>query len=57
MERGTALGWDGRMLFAGLTAAMGVAAIAYVVLAVYLVGLICVKAVTACFAPSADVRP
>ena len=57
VERGTALGWDGRMLFAGLTAAMGVAAIAYVVLAVYLVALLCVKAVTACFAPTADAGP
>lgn len=56
VERGTALGWEGRMLFAGLTAAMGVATFAYAALTVYLVVLICVKAVTACFAPSADAR-
>jgi hypothetical protein len=50
-ERGTALGWEGRMLFAGLTAAMGVATYAYVALTAYLAVLICVKAVTTCLAP------
>jgi len=57
VERGTALGWEGRMLFAGLTAAMGVATFAYLALAAYLVALVCVKAVTACFAPRAETRP
>jgi hypothetical protein len=50
-ERGTALGWEGRMLFAGLTAAMGVATVAYLALTAYLAVLICVKAVTTCLAP------
>ena len=53
-ERGTALGWEGRMLFAGLTAAMGVATFAYVALTAYLVALVCAKAVTACFGPSTE---
>ena len=51
VERGTGLGWEGRMLFAGLTAAMGVATIAYLALTAYLAVLICAKAVTTCLAP------
>ncbi len=51
VERGTVLGWDGRMLFAGLTAAMGVATIGYLTLTAYLVVLICAKAVTTCLSP------
>jgi hypothetical protein len=50
-ERGTGLGWEGRMLFAGLTAAMGVATIGYLALTAYLAVLVCVKAVTTCLAP------
>jgi hypothetical protein len=57
VERGTALGWEGRMLFAGLTAAMGLATFAYVALTAYLAMLICVKAVTTCFAPQPEARP
>ena len=45
-----ALGWEGRLLFAGLTAAMGIATYAYMALTAYLVALICAKAVTSCLA-------
>jgi len=55
-ERGTALGWEGRMLFAGLTAAMGVATFAYLALTVYLGLLICAKVVTSCLAPAEQAR-
>jgi hypothetical protein len=47
-EYGTALGWDGRMLFIGVTAAMGVATAGYVTLTVYLVLLVGAKAVRSC---------
>jgi hypothetical protein len=46
--RGTALGWEGRLLIAGLAAAMGIATFAYLALTVYFGFLICVKVVT-CF--------
>jgi hypothetical protein len=45
-ERGTALGWEGRLLIAGLAAAMGIATFAYLALTVYFGFLICVKVVT-----------
>ena len=45
-ERGTALGWEGRLLIAGLAAAMGLATFAYLALTVYFVFLICAKVVT-----------
>ncbi len=54
-ELGTSLGWEGRLLFAGLTAAMGIATYAYVALTVYLVALICAKAVTSCLAPQEEI--
>jgi len=57
VERGTALGWEGRMLFAGLSGAMGVATFAYIALTAYLAVLICMKAVTSCFAPDVASRP
>ena len=50
-ERGTALGWEGRMLFVGLTAAMGLATFAYLALAAYLTVLICMKVVASCLSP------
>ncbi|HSR83818.1 MAG TPA: hypothetical protein VLM11_06505 [Streptosporangiaceae bacterium] len=56
VERGTALGWEGRMLFAGLSGAMGVATFAYIALTAYLAVLICMKAVTSCLAPDAASR-
>jgi len=54
-ERGTALGWEGRMLFVGVTAAMGIATYAYLALTAYLGVLICAKVVTSCLAPEEDV--
>jgi Family of unknown function (DUF5941) len=45
-ERGAALGWEGRLLIAGLAAAMGIATFAYLALTVYFGFLICVKVVT-----------
>ena len=50
-QRGTALRSEGRMLFVGLTAAMGLAAFAYLALAVYLTVLICMKVVSSCLSP------
>ena len=57
VERGTALGWEGRLLFAGLTAAMGVATYSYVALTAYLVLLLGVKAVTICLTPQEEPAP
>jgi hypothetical protein len=45
-ERGTALGWEGRLLIAGLAAAMGLGTFAYLALTVYFGFLICAKVVT-----------
>ncbi len=44
--RGTGLGWEGRLLIAGLAAAVGIATFAYLALTAYLAVLICVKIVT-----------
>jgi len=51
VERGTALGWEGRLLFVGLTAAMGLATFAYLALAAYLAVLICTKVATSSLTP------
>jgi Family of unknown function (DUF5941) len=40
-QQRTALGWDGRMIAVGLGAALGIATFAYLLLAAYLVVLIC----------------
>jgi len=45
-ERGSWLGWEGRMLACGLGAAMGIAMFAYLALAVYLAVLVCWKITT-----------
>jgi hypothetical protein len=45
-ERGTALGWEGRMLLLGAAAAAGIGMFAYLALTAYLGGLICVKVLT-----------
>ena len=50
-ERGTGLGWEGRLLFAGVAAALGIATYAYIALAAYLGGLIGAKAVASCLRP------
>lgn len=50
-ERGNSLGWEGRMLLAGLAAATGVATFAYLALTAYLGVLIYAKVVTSSMAP------
>lgn len=47
-EYGTALGWEGRLLFIGVTAAMGIATAGYLALTAYIVLLIAAKAVRSC---------
>jgi hypothetical protein len=47
-ERGSALGWEGRMLLMGAAAAAGLGTLAYVALTAYLGMLICVKVLTSC---------
>jgi hypothetical protein len=54
-ERGTGLGWEGRLLVAGLAAAMGVATYAYLALTAYLGVLLCAKVVTTCLAPEEQI--
>jgi hypothetical protein len=51
-ERGTSLGWEGRMLLLGAGAAAGIGMFAYLALTAYLGGLICMKVLTS----SAGVR-
>ena len=46
VERGTRLGWEGRLLVVGLAAALGIATYAYIALTAYLGLLICAKALT-----------
>jgi hypothetical protein len=53
-ERGTALGWEGRLLLAGLAAAMGVALFAYLALTAYLGVLVCAKVITNCLVAQED---
>jgi hypothetical protein len=55
-EYGTELGWEGRVLFAGLTAAMGIATIGYLALTAYLVLLVGAKAVRSCLTADDDLR-
>jgi hypothetical protein len=51
VERGSRLGWEGRLLIVGVAAALGIATYAYVVLAAYLGLLLCAKAVARCSRP------
>jgi Family of unknown function (DUF5941) len=53
-EHGTELGWEGRLIFIGLAAAMGVATAGYLALTAYLVLLIGVKVVRSCSVPPDD---
>lgn len=53
-ELGTALGWEGRMLLVGLTAAMGIATAGYVALTAYLMTLFGAKLVQASLAPEGE---
>ncbi len=54
-EFGTDLGWEGRLLFVGLTAAIGVATIGYLALTVYLAALVGAKVVRSCLPLEKDV--
>jgi hypothetical protein len=53
-EYGTELGWEGRVLFAGLTAAMGIATAGYLALTVYLALLVAAKVVRSCLTTPQD---
>ncbi len=53
-ERGTRLGWEGRLLLVGLAAALGIAMYAYLALTVYLVLLVGTTALTSCLTPRHD---
>jgi hypothetical protein len=53
-EYGTELGWEGRVLFAGLTAAVGFATAGYLALTVYLAVLVGAKVVRSCLTPEDD---
>lgn len=55
-EYGTELGWEGRLFFIGLAAAMGAATVGYLVLTVYLVLLIGAKVVRSCILSPDDER-
>ena len=55
--RGTGLGWEGRLLIAGLAAAVGIATFAYLALTAYLAALICVRIVTSSLARPAERHP
>jgi hypothetical protein len=55
-EYGTELGWEGRVLFAGLAAALGIATVGYLALTVYLAVLIGAKVVRSCLAPEEGLR-
>ena len=46
----TKLGWEGRMLVVGVGAMLGIALVAYVALAAYLVVLICMRVAASCVA-------
>jgi uncharacterized protein DUF5941 len=55
-EPGAALGWEGRLLVAGLAAAMGIATFAYLALTAYLGVLICARVVVSSLAPQEEDR-
>lgn len=55
-EPGTALGWDGRLLLAGLAGAVGIATFAYLALTAYLGVLICARVMVSSLAPQEDNR-
>jgi hypothetical protein len=56
-ERGTGLGWEGRLLLAGFGAAIGIATVTYLALTAYLGMLICLKVVTSRHPPQEEPRP
>jgi len=53
-ELGSALGWDGRLLFIGVSAAVGLGTAGYLALFAYLVLLIGAKAVRSCIVSPDD---
>ncbi len=55
-EYGTELGWEGRVLLAGVAAALGVATAGYLALTVYLAALVGAKVVRSCLAPEEGLR-
>jgi hypothetical protein len=55
-EYGTELGWEGRVLLAGLAAALGIATAGYLALTVYLVVLVGAKVVRSCLAAEDGLR-
>jgi hypothetical protein len=55
-EYGTELGWEGRVLFAGVAAALGIATAGYLALTVYLAVLVGAKVVRSCLAPEEGLR-
>jgi hypothetical protein len=55
-EYGTELGWEGRVLFAGVAAALGIATVGYLVLSVYLATLVGAKVVRSCLASEEGLR-
>jgi len=55
-EYGTELGWEGRVLFAGVAAALGIATVGYLALTAYLAVLVGAKVVRSCLAPEEGLR-
>jgi hypothetical protein len=55
-EYGTELGWDGRVLLAGVAAALGIATAGYLALTLYLAVLVGAKVVRSCLAPEEGLR-
>jgi hypothetical protein len=55
-EYGTELGWEGRVLLAGLAAALGIATAGFLALTVYLTVLVGAKVVRSCLAPEEGLR-
>ena len=51
------LGWEGRMLVAGLGAIAGITTVAYLALTAYLGVLICSRALASCLAIGEEIRP
>jgi hypothetical protein len=55
-EYGTELGWEGRVLVAGVAAALGIATAGYLALTAYLALLVGAKVVRSCLAPEDGLR-
>jgi len=56
-ERGSGLGWEGRILLAGVAAAMGIATFAYLALTLYFGALICAKVLASCLVLQEEASP